>query len=832
LKLICEKIWGMESKNRLYPLIERLGPALLFLLVGIGVIWAALRPGPITLTDGETSQEINHEVVGIITPGVDLSQTFLARRSGLSMITLWLGEITANENGRGSLRFELFREGETVPFYTAAMSVAPSGAVAIAFPPQYDPPEQRYSMRLSTWEGEIEVLGRLEDAYPYGQAYTSGELLDADLAFRTDYRYDLSAALEDLGWLLSLFWLVLPLGVMLLLPGWLLLDLTGLRERFDGGEQAAIAIALSLAVIPLVMLWTSLAGMSWSVEIVFVGGALLVGALVLRWLRRPVRLRWSWSGFVLVIIFVAGLYVRLAMVRDLAGPAWVDSVHHSLITRLIQEIGGYPETYAPYFGLDPTQYHPGFHSGLAIFTWLSGLALPESLLLYGQILNAAAAPAVYLLASTLTRDRSAAVIAALLTAFVTPMPAYYTSWGRYTQLAGLLILPAALPFVRMVIEERELPWLPSLAWLPSLKLLRPLLPAALALTGLLLVHYRVAAFAALLLAAYVLTQLFGQREDLKALAARSAAGAIVLILGPLLLAGPWIWPALTSHIIPSLHPSQAFEMQAFDDFSWRYLTAGLGSVSLWLASLGLVLGLIHQERFIFTIALWTGLLFLLANLGALGLPGGWLVNNTSVAIALFMPVSVLGGYAGASLLESWHPKLPAFLRRPFQSAIAGGLVVLAFLGGRELIPILNPQTELLRAADRVAMEWIQTHIPEEEIIIVNPFNWGYGVYAGRDGGYWISPLTGRRTMPPPVLYGMGERAEVLEISALAREASEAGSDPEALYALLEDHGIRYLYIGVRGGPFSPAALKESPLFWLLYEFQGGYVFERADHTGP
>ena len=29
-------------------------------------------------------------------------------------------------------------------------------------------------------------------------------------------------------------------------------------------------------------------------------------------------------------------------------------------------------------------------------------------------------------------------------------------------------------------------------------------------------------------------------------------------------------------------------------------------------------------------------------------------------------------------------------------------------------------------------------------VLINPFTWGYGLYAGNDGGFWISPLAGRK----------------------------------------------------------------------------------------
>ena len=64
---------------------------------------------------------------------------------------------------------------------------------------------------------------------------------------------------------------------------------------------------------------------------------------------------------------------------------------------------------------------------------------------------------------------------------------------------------------------------------------------------------------------------------------------------------------------------------------------------------------------------------------------------------------------------------------------------------------------LFRQADYPTMEWINKNIPANKTILINPFPWGYGLYAGNDGGYWISPLANRPTMPPPALYGLSPK---------------------------------------------------------------------------
>jgi hypothetical protein len=260
------------------------------------------------------------------------------------------------------------------------------------------------------------------------------------------------------------------------------------------------------------------------------------------------------------------------------------------------------------------------------------------------------------------------------------------------------------------------------------------------------------------------------------------------------------------------------------------LEAGWGNYTVWLAAVGVLSAILYKKQFGIAVLLWVALLFVLANLGALGLPGGEIINNTSVAITLFMPVALLGGFALSSLVsgaewlllrrEAWSRYLV-----PLRVSLVAAALVLSFSAARLLFPLLNPTTYLFRAADRPALAWIEQNIPAEEPVLINPFSWGYGLCAGSDGGAWISALSGRATLPPPVIYGFGDPSEVQRINSLCAEVLQYGSDPDRLWELLRAAGIRYVYTGARGGPISATALRASPLFDILYAQGGVYVFQ-------
>ncbi len=463
---------------------------------------------------------------------------------------------------------------------------------------------------------------------------------------------------------------------------------------------------------------------------------------------------WTSRHLPAVMLFGLILLWRLAQVQHLALPAWVDSVHHALLVRLLLEQGQIPATWAPYLPDVPFYYHFGFHLTAAAVTVLTGLNVGQSVLLAGQVWQAAMAPGVYLLSLTIWKDRLAALMAMLLVGFVSQMPAYATTWGRYTLLAGLVLLSLALA-----------------AAIAGRPLLLAGLTAAIAIT-----HY----YTFLLLLLFVAIRLVVPGGGKRQVVWGSVAGV--------LLASPWLiwvlWQALNRRLLyVAAGPQSA-------DYTPEYMAYLLGParnyVLLALALMGLVIVIrrVWQNPAaaspgLIALLVWSGLL--IAFLGPWRL--GPFRPDLHAALVIFLPAVL---FAGAALRQ---------MRRP----LLGGLViaVLVVWGIIQTRDIVNPATILATPADVTALDWVAANTPPQAVFLIDVAPWE-SQWRGADGGWWITPLTGRPTVIPPAVYGWGSPALVDRFRALGVRIYALRQADNAVYcqrlaAVMADAGAMYYY---------------------------------------
>jgi hypothetical protein len=671
---------------------------------------------------------------------------------------------------------------------------------------------------LSVWGYDLDVTAGDLSLVPSPGA-TAPETAAVDLRFTTRAELLPGVALASLGRMLPANLGLLVLAALFLLgPGAAVLAATG-PWRWDAWATAGVALALGASVWPLLWLWLSLAGLRFSAPLLWalLAGAWLAAALLFRWrwaragrppLRRPRLSRDAAVGGALLLLLLVGFAVRLLAVRDLVFPPWVDSSRHGLITAVMAAGGRAPTGYEPYLPVERFPYHYGFHAVAASLLMMTGRPLPDLLLILGQWLNALVPLTVYSAAWLVTRRRDAGLLAAFLVALPFFFPAYYATWGRMTQLGAMLILPVLL----------ALTWRAARSW----SRVWPLV--GLLAAGVFMLHFRVFVF-------YVP---FGLLAGLVALAGRrpwallSAGGLAVLLIAP-----------RAAQLLAVTEPGRAVQanIPGYNDFPTGYVTAGWERGFLVAAAVTVavaVVALVARRRwalFPVALAVWVGVLALLLSGERLGLPETSLININSLYISVFAPLalllaSVAGGVGWEARRAARRLSPPA--RRAagvaFGTAAGLGLAVLALFGARQQVGILNATTILAFPADRTALAWAQTNIPDGARVAVNSWLWLGNTWAAADGGAWLTPLNRQEATTPPI-----DHIYNSDLFAWVRAFNEAATDVEdwstaAAAEWLRGQGVTHVMAGRRGGFFDPSALARNPALEMVYARDGVFFF--------
>lgn len=596
--------------------------------------------------------------------------------------------------------------------------------------------------------------------------------------------------------------------------------------------------ALGLAFWPILFLVTSSLGLSWNTAgarvLLLILCAMLIASRPWRKVafERPDLVQVGSATLIAIVVFT-----RFQQVRHIALPIWVDSIHHTMIVRLLSEQGRLPESYAPFIPESTFYYHWGFHAFTAFAGWISGMTspaeVPRLLLGVGQILNVLVFPAVYCAGIALFRNRRTALLASTLATLVSLFPAYYVSWGRYTQLCGLILLPPlAHGFWRL---GRHPSW-------------RRAGEVAVLSAGLLLIHVRVAVVFATL--AFVLALVLVLQRRWKGLAWCTAAAFVAV-----LIVAPWLVQlARTSQVRVILAPAAAQRAQwetsnvapddllraPHNDFLFAAATGGLLgltpvrlTVPIRIAAIAwclLLVVLVRRTRMHLDphdawrpgiVVAWLGLTALLINLDRLGLPRLRILPNSAAIILLFLPVSLVA----AHLIRWAVDVIVSPARRSAVTVIATFTAGVA--GAAAMLDIVNPSTVLATSADRRALAWVRENTPVRANFAVGVQPWIGGSFIGIDGGYWIPLVAERRTNLPPGLYRwVMPPARVDAITRDLRDWYDAGQTGDVTFlSELRAQHVTHLYFGPRNTTTLRSAITAVPRVSRIYAQEGVEIYE-------
>ena len=586
----------------------------------------------------------------------------------------------------------------------------------------------------------------------------------------------------------------------LLLPGlawWLWFG----DRRKDGAQALAEVIAISASFIALGALGFYTIRLKITPLLLGIALGVCFGVALAGFIRRGKgAFNKTWL-FALLGLAVA-LGWRFWQARELVLPNWVDSQHHVLIIRKMIEFGGLPSTLEPYLP-GPFYYHFGFHAVTALFSVLSGLDPAASVLMLGQVISACIGLAVYALAKQLGKDWRIGLLAAIFVTLVTKMPGYYLTWGRYTLLIGVMLLPVAMAEALRAWECHDRWW--KLAGLSLLT------------AGVLLSHYFTAFLLVLFFAALGLQWLVQTIRNKSADWKLIVSIALSALMG-LILTSRWYYRIFVYSSAASRPVFRVMDSETLKT-AWNYLYYLVGPISgyvlIGFGLIGLLWSIFKTRKVHFQ--LWALLVLFFA------LPTGLRLMNFRYdyfALVVFIPIAITSAFGIVLLFGQ-------FIKRRILATILILLVAtcISVGGAWQNARAVNAETILATRSDIDALEWIRTHTPEDARFFVNTTYWGYEIYRGVDGGGWILPITGRWSLAPTIFYPMiADQEYIQSVRDMGMRASTITECGEDFWLLVNDAEIDYLYIKEGMGSLRPEALISCDGINQLINIDGVHIY--------
>lgn len=778
-------------------------PRLNLLFAALALLFFISACSPI----GGRGQDVVQDKSNFLVSGHFIGQTLTSTYAGLTGFRFYL---VPREAGDGKILLSLYPSVKKEKLLAQASmplaQVSQANFYAFQFSPIADSYLSSYYLELTVeGSGTVNIAIGYQNTYLDGSLYTDLQPNPYQLTFLPLYALKLAIlgiaqeAVHWVGWLLALAFLILPGSALLrILAGdWYV--------RQPAGSRIALTAAAGLALYPILFLFAYLLKLSVGVFLAFIPGCLGgLYFLTLAWKQRGEIKKYRWArpaaaDIAYLVAVLAIIFVRFWSVRTLALPLFGDSVHHTMIARLIIQNGGLFDSWQPWAEMQSFTYHFGLHTLIACLHWLTNLDPAQATLIMGQLLNILAVLALYPLALKVSGgSRWAGVFAILIAGALSPMPMFYTNWGRYTQLNGQVLLLGAMLLFWELFETQKPGW--------KLTLITGLIWGGLALT-----HYRVTIFATLSIPGLVL--LYSGRPFRSGWTLRSVWRELWprfrWMAGAGLLAGliflPWFWHIYGGGIFRAVSLQFTTPVAALNPDTLEANTpgpiTGYLPMLVWLAMpIATAWGLWRRNREMLSVAIWTLAILLSANPAWFNLPGTNALPNFAIFIMAYVFAACLVGPAAAWIAE-WIERSARLI-----GSLALILLVAAtsVFGGVQRLHDIQPINFAMASwPDLRAAEWIRANTPADARFLVNAYlAYNDAMLVATDSGMWLDQIAGRKTTQPLMLYAYEKPpypGYVAGYNQLVKTIQDKGwSAPETIQALL-DRGVHYAFIGQRGG---------------------------------
>ena len=588
--------------------------------------------------------------------------------------------------------------------------------------------------------------------------------------------------------------------ILHLIPGWALLSLGDFRKQWSAIQRWILAFFLGMAVYPVLYYGARVLIPSLQIglnKLYFFLGLLFLFCLYQY--RKDWRDNFNFDKADLIVlgVLIVALFTRLSPILQYNYPAWTDSLHHTIITKIVMQTGKLPFNMLPYDPGDLSIYHLGLYSLTGSVGLLAKTTPHFALVVYAQVLNAMAGLAVFVFLDKML-GRLPALAGMVFVSFISFQPALYFNWGRFTQLAAqTLLLPSALVFWQFLQNTKN-----EKPQKKKYSEVAPIILVSLTIAATIMLHFRVAVFYVPLLVLLFLSALISKPTS-KLMRQTIFLRAFLIAMLSLLLVLPALIPGIKAYLYPgtpqaetifdptsTVTSSKIIENPYYRFEYSSFYILGLTKTAMIVVIIGLLAGLCFKKsRPLSLIAMgWTFSLWLIGSLPNLNIQKLAIVNMTGVMILAYLP-----GAIGFGLLLFGLQQL---LDRPFKPSFGP---ILSWMILFSAIPFvlttkdtIRPYYHFMRAEDEKAMQWIKANTPQESIIAINPTFWAGGAFHGSDAGYWIPYFAERETTTRTM---MSEAAPDFDMVRKRNEAVYKLYETPANLQNLCDLGVDYLYSG-------------------------------------
>ncbi|KAA3659780.1 MAG: hypothetical protein DWQ04_21255, partial [Chloroflexi bacterium] len=606
---------------------------------------------------------------------VTVGQSFVARQAGLQAIEI---ETDTSDVFAGQLILHLRNAPDAAQGIQQSTVTLPDGVDAdgwVRFPLEIlsDSHSKYYYFFIESVgeeNGRFPIHYGPPESYFNGAMHIDGNPQEGQLTFRLSYNR--TAMLYDLvKGIVASTGRGLVVILVFTLPGWALLLVFQLKRKRPFVqhwlEGISVAIGLSLSSYIILFLWADWINLHPGGMLVWLTVAISTAFLI--WYYRVWQLRphhvWSavqtwadsdtvWADSATIFIAFIAATARFLMIRGLEMPLWDDSVQHAVITRRIMESGGLFQSWLPYSPHTTFSFHFGFHINSAVFAWVTGFDTPQALLWGGQLFNLFAVLTLYALAYRL-KGAWAGTIVVLAAGVMMEFPLFYMNWGRYPQLMGQVILPIAMWWTWVTLNDDHAKSYRNLFWI---------IGGATLIVGSALSYYKMPFHYMAFVMALGIAMVKTARNLLDWRKWRTWVLTAVIAF---ILIFPWV-SMLASRVLKPKATASSASIEpvvagSFQSTIYAFLVAPF--VELWqqieafstdfpaMQTLTLLLGIIAVVwwgRNVAVPIIWMLILISLPILSGLSLPGTFLIEAFTIRTSLYMPLSLIWAVAVGTIL--------------------------------------------------------------------------------------------------------------------------------------------------------------------------------------